>query len=263
MIISSTLGFVFLHNPKTAGTSLRDALSPYHDWHETYWGRRPGPDGRVIDAAHLGIDELAAFRPHDWDRLRGLEFWSVRREPVSRLLSAVSEYGKWADDRKVKWLPAADRRAFVFSVLDELSAYGDAENLLVSADAHLAHFKPQWIYWSSSNPSVSVRSWSTEDLGQMLSALGALTGGSLALPARNVTEVPLNTPKVLGPLLASRRWGRAFRRVPGRERLVRSLAKTDSSMTMSERHGLTESDLETIEEFVRVFYAKDLARWPE
>ncbi|WP_310673180.1 hypothetical protein [Burkholderia multivorans] len=60
MLYSDSLKFVFLHNPKSAGSSVRKALEPYDDsngryWHCTYSYQH----ARLVDQAHICAAELA------------------------------------------------------------------------------------------------------------------------------------------------------------------------------------------------------------
>jgi Sulfotransferase family len=56
MIVSHAKRFVFLHIPKCAGTSFRNALKRYHDDEENFWYRRHHPYfGCEIDYAHMRL----------------------------------------------------------------------------------------------------------------------------------------------------------------------------------------------------------------
>lgn len=93
MIVSRARGFVFVHNPKAAGTSFRSAIAPMHDHPTTFWGIAPDPYfGAPIDLAHIRAWEWAVLAPDvwaDWDNYITLAFL---RDPLPRFLSACAEH---------------------------------------------------------------------------------------------------------------------------------------------------------------------------
>lgn len=91
MLVCDKAGFIFIHNPKSAGTAIRAALEEMacvenrtRFWHQG-WDRQ---EGRVLDLAHLTPGQLE-------DRLSGPECALPRfgfvREPMSRLASGLAE----------------------------------------------------------------------------------------------------------------------------------------------------------------------------
>jgi hypothetical protein len=91
MIISHKHKFVFIHNPKAAGSSIRKSLQHLHDHDYEFWEHKYVPLlGRVVDSAHLTLNEIAARYP----QLSGYSFFVVVRDPVSRLVSSIKEYNK-------------------------------------------------------------------------------------------------------------------------------------------------------------------------
>lgn len=56
MIVSHAKRFIFLHIPKCAGTSFRDALKCYYDDFENFWYRRYHSHFDCeIDLAHMRL----------------------------------------------------------------------------------------------------------------------------------------------------------------------------------------------------------------
>ena len=65
MIVSHARQFIFFHNPKCAGTSMRVALAGYHDDPFSFWGIFPAPFFRNhIDHTHLRLWEMQVLFPH-------------------------------------------------------------------------------------------------------------------------------------------------------------------------------------------------------
>jgi hypothetical protein len=91
MIISHKHKFVLMHNPKTAGTSIRKAIEHLHDdesknWHQ---GWEPNLD-RVVDLAHLTFHDLLVSKPTvNW---REYTFLTIVRNPYERFISGLTEH---------------------------------------------------------------------------------------------------------------------------------------------------------------------------
>ena len=111
MIISHEHRFVFLHNPKAAGSAIRISLADLHDdptefWHQGYLPRL----NRVVDLAHLTHHDLELQLDSS---LRGYEFLTVVRDPYARFLSAVSEH------QRQHGLESMDLDEWIVSYMDE------------------------------------------------------------------------------------------------------------------------------------------------
>jgi hypothetical protein len=93
MIYSAARQFIFVHNPKVAGTAVREALLQYHDHPRTFWHPQVAEHwGIELDFAHLRLWEVAVECP---DIIRSfVTFRSAMlvRDPVSRFIAAVFEH---------------------------------------------------------------------------------------------------------------------------------------------------------------------------
>lgn len=89
MIISHKHKFVFLHNPKVAGTAIRQVLESLHDDDTNFWHQGFVPElDRVTDLAHLTWREIRRIRPEVED----YESMVVVRNPYKRFLSGLQEH---------------------------------------------------------------------------------------------------------------------------------------------------------------------------
>jgi hypothetical protein len=91
VIISHEHKFVFVHNPKVAGTAIHQALEQFHDdpiqfWHQRFFRELD----RVVDAAHLTLHDLKLVRPQVFDG--SYRFLTVVRDPYTRFVSAIAEH---------------------------------------------------------------------------------------------------------------------------------------------------------------------------
>lgn len=93
MIISNKHKFIFAHNPKVAGSAIRQTLVTLHDhpiefWHQA-WFRE---FGRVMDMAHVPL--------HDLSRILNLSEFQVLvavRNPYTRFMSSIAEHCRQHD----------------------------------------------------------------------------------------------------------------------------------------------------------------------
>lgn len=92
MIISESAKFVFLHNPKAAGTSVRAALKPWDTRNDFFWGIVfDGATGWNVDKAHLPVHVLSRLYPDVRDLLHRFVAFGFCRHPIARFISAYNE----------------------------------------------------------------------------------------------------------------------------------------------------------------------------
>jgi len=95
MIISKAKKFIFIHNPKVSGTTIRNQLEKYHDvsvqfWHQVFFT----PEHRVIDLAHPTASQLPyLFEKVQIDPSEFTSFGFVR-SPYTRFASALIEFNR-------------------------------------------------------------------------------------------------------------------------------------------------------------------------
>lgn len=138
MIVSHGLRTVFVHVPKCAGTSVREALSRIHDDPTRFYGVRKikGSWGLATkDVCHLTPRELCETAA--WDTSDYLHL-VVTRDPVSRWLSAYSEYQRHCWD-----CFRADGAVPPMAMLRQIVAWREAGDDRLSTDVRYVHMRPQ------------------------------------------------------------------------------------------------------------------------
>ncbi len=98
-VINHTYGFVFIHIPKNAGTSVVAALSPFNTYRDLEVGASDlGEALRLQYARRFGISkhatvaEVRAAMGEDWHRYRS---FAVVRDPLQRVASIFGFLKQW------------------------------------------------------------------------------------------------------------------------------------------------------------------------
>lgn len=100
MIINHTLRFIFLHVPKTAGTSVTNWLSEYTGWNDIeLGGTRYGEQIQEVYGLRFKLNKHSPAR--QVAAVVGDEIWrhyykfAIVRHPLDRLVSAFQFYQEW------------------------------------------------------------------------------------------------------------------------------------------------------------------------
>ncbi len=131
MLVSDTKRFVFIHNPKCAGTSVRDMLMGVETTGNRFWGILDTPD-RQIDRAHVPLDEMRTLYPDIYALLPRYFSFAFVRDPYDRVVSAYD----YVEGRYTVNTPAYAR---------QMNAYLQANLHALVTDLSPAsiHFTPQ------------------------------------------------------------------------------------------------------------------------
>lgn len=140
MIISHAKRFIFVHNPKCAGTAFREEIEPQHDHPRRFWGiEYDSYFQREVDFAHLRLWEMAALFPELMEHFQSYNSVAFVRSPFQRFLSAINEHFKqYRPEAKLLDLPARARLGLAESfICNELTL------ARVQGDHRFVHFSPQ------------------------------------------------------------------------------------------------------------------------
>jgi hypothetical protein len=90
MIISERSNFIFIHNPKCAGTSVRRVLMDYDTTGEAFWSAEDW-NGRRIHNAHMPLFMFRSRYPHYFALMATYLSFMFVRHPYERTVSAFNE----------------------------------------------------------------------------------------------------------------------------------------------------------------------------
>lgn len=263
MIISSSGRFVFMHNPKVAGSSVRDALEPFRNPGTNIFGEDLDPTSPCygVDQAHIGIDEFSKWFPDLWGDAKDYTYFALYRDPHARFLSSVNEYSRVYGDRDIRFASIEQRYDFLQRTIDMLAQKKCAEHTLDTLE--LTHFRPQWIYLSSPNlPQAQIRTYDLKNFRQFAADLSHQTGTTVEFARENSSE-QFELGNLGNRLLSNNALKKTLRRVPGSMlamRALRSSARsqtTSKALSVTERYGLSAQEESSLNQFIKDFYAQD------
>lgn len=133
MLISHKKKFVFIHNPKVAGTTVRNRLLPHCE--SNAYHLAGVVDHGLMDRSHLSV---ASWTEEIWQAYRkGYLFFGFVRDPLDRMMSAFSEF-EHQHSELLSSVAGEDRSSILKLLMTKSS---------VLYDWRLVHFSPQWSYF--------------------------------------------------------------------------------------------------------------------
>jgi len=90
VIISDSNKFIFIHNPKCAGTTIRKSLNDF-DTRGNYFWMHDEIHNLKVDKAHLTLPVLKAKHPNVISDMQDYFVFGLVRNPLERVVSAFNE----------------------------------------------------------------------------------------------------------------------------------------------------------------------------
>ena len=144
MIVNDESRFVFVHIPKCAGTSVRNALSIRNDCRFAEWNRRARHRSLgYIDYMHLPLFTLREHFEGQFRRVDSYRSFAVVRDPFARFPSSVSQRLRVYADRPIQTLRDKEILKEVDRVIGHLTHPRRSCGLLA---AEYIHFQRQIDY---------------------------------------------------------------------------------------------------------------------
>ena len=125
MIICPTHGFVFVHIPKCAGTSVRLQLRACDPAHVFMGRTAEHPVLGTTDYAHIPLRHLRVHFPEEYAALDRMDGFAIVRDPLTRFGSALRQVLWQYEQRPMTLIPAAEVRDRTLRMLDEIAAVLD------------------------------------------------------------------------------------------------------------------------------------------
>ena len=273
MIVSDKHRFAFIHIPKCAGSTVRQALAAYDEsfagmtaglknWRQNefvFW--HEGED-QFLDYHHLTLAQLQRLYPEQWEKVDAYPAYAILRDPYSRLISALYQYLRQVEEIVVHDLGPEELQARLIPILEKVDAFFAKDPQL---PFDYVHFQPQSSYVELDGKRVVeglVSISSLDQLYHMLDDQLAPHGEALEPFHLQKTNVTKAYRWQAAQNLVQRHSGlvNALRsRLPrGFKTKIRQVLLKDSDL---KQVSITESKV--VREFVERHYARDVALWNE
>ena len=189
MIISNKHKFVFVHNPKVAGTSIRSALDHLHDDVATFWHQAwLESESRVVDRAHLTADLWAPITNPAYTS------FGFVRDPYARLVSGLKEFRR-RHGEEFDLTTSGSVKYFIMTHMTPAN---------LRWDWRFIHLCPQHYFFYIGNKCVVDKIGKYDELGRSWASICSLLGLQLQLPHERVSaaidteyEIALQDPIIL------------------------------------------------------------------
>lgn len=197
MVISDRYQFAFVHVPKCAGMSVREAVSDTGRLDSTnfYWGVAPHRVLGLLDYAHIPLFVLEEHFREIFEKIERYRTLALVRDPFQRFPSSVSQRVQAYGPRRLGDLTADQIDAEVARVIEYLSARGSVQALL---PADYIHFQRQADFLYLNGRQLVDTVFPVSKVGQLLDEIDRLIGldrpqgRSAALPTVNRAVVSRN-----------------------------------------------------------------------
>ncbi len=192
MIISPRHGFVFVHIPKCAGTSVRTQIAAYDPDHIALANPGNHPVLGRIDFGHVPLAQLREHFPEHYAYLERLPAFAVVRDPLTRFGSAFRQL-LWQYERTpMTMIEPKVLRERILKAIDQVAAEIDAPS------HRMIFFSRQSDFVYDDGRRLVDHLVPIENVGDFIAYLAVKTGAPMDPERRSNQNVDLRA-KWLGP----------------------------------------------------------------
>ncbi len=256
MILSDRHRFVFIHIPKCAGTSVRNAVLPFHDADVRFLKEvESHPELGEVDYRHLPLALLRDLDPEAFRKLQEYESYALLRDPFRRFQSAMSQRAKMYLGKEFAQLGDEEIRGETQKVI----AYLQSGPKVIAPD--YVHFSRQSDFIRLNGERLVRHLYPVERLDLLVQALSRHIGtDALEIGHANKTTV-FRHPALKHATYKGSALARRILPAPVHETLRVSARRVLMKPGSAQPHPVFhESDLQ---DFVREYYAADIALYQE
>lgn len=252
MILSDRYRFVFIHVPKCAGTSVRQAVLPFHDADSRFLKAIENhPELGQIDYRHLPLGLLRELDREAFEKLKIYESYALLRDPFQRFRSAMAQRAKMYVGKELAQLDEDD----IHAEIERVIAYLQSEPKVITSD--FIHFARQSDFVQLNGERLVHNLYPVERLDLLVAALGQRIGtDSLEIGHANKTTV-LRHPRLKHILYSGSAIARRVLPVSLHETLRISARRL--LMTSGDTAQLPVFEETYVQDFIRTYYSADIA----
>lgn len=252
MIISQRYGFVFVHVPKCAGTSVRTQIAACDPDHVAMAETGNHPVLGPIDYGHVPLTLLRRHFPEEYAAVETLPAFAILRDPLTRFGSSLRQTFWRYEKMPMTLIPPETLRARTLEIIDRVRAEIDAPS------QQMIFFARQSDFVFDEGRRMVEHLVPIEEVGAFIDYLSVVTGTPMDRDRRSNQNVDLRA-KWLGPVAF--RVNDALRRtlplgVHGRIKNA-ALGVLATKKSAAESSGLL--DMPEVREAVADLYADDMA----
>lgn len=252
MIINNTHKFVFIHNPKCGGTSVRSVLQSFDETGGKFTCRVDHhPKLGLLDYVHIPLERLKDYFPGEFRKVEAYTSFVLVRDPLERFLSALAQHMKMYRNVSIKEM-TLDQISLESVLICEYLASVD----IIDNPAYI-HFEKQYRFVEVEERQIVDVVLPVSLMDSLMDSLGAILGQQLKI------DEPKNQSRVY--------------RSPSRQALVDGLHPVFGSIVSralpekakdvvrsmiyqsTKQIGLAERLPPDVREFVSAHYQKDIA----
>lgn len=261
MLINDTHRFAFVHIPKCAGTTVRNAMAPYDEHRGRFYDRAVADHSALgmLDHHHIPLSVLQDHFPEDFAKLRTYRSFAILRDPYSRFPSSLHERFVQRDRRPLSERDKGEVAREVDKVLALLARHPSNEPIL---DPTLIHFSRQRDYIMLGDEQIVSRPYVIAHVDQMLGEISDLVGEQvrpeesknrrLVYRNRAIEKLQLAVTRPIEQILPRRIWKPAFKPIKAAFQATGILQAGGNPLS-------TLENADDIRAFVTDFYAEDIA----
>jgi hypothetical protein len=262
VIIDDDHKFIFVHIPKTGGTSVRKFVDKFN----TQSGSGLGvgliehPDIGKLDGNHIPLMTLKMYFPEQFEKFYDYESFTIIRDPSKRFLSSLYQHMRMYGADRVKGM----RRSEMLASIEKLIKYLQENLDECPLGYRYIHFQRQVTYVYCEGEQIVRRLYLIDELPQLMKAIGKHLGEEkVAIAGAVAHENPSQVYKAV--------WMKNLHKGPGKyvDKLALTLLKTPLRPLVEDLRGLLHTPLHErigelievgpIQQFLREHYAEDYA----
>jgi len=256
-------GLLFIHIPKTAGLSVKEAMAPWSisltegamaeidgdpasDKSEKFGGYASHPLLGPIHLGHIPLIHLREYFPKTHAIHKRAKCFAILRNPKERFLSAISQNLREYRDvgaSRISTQMLLDVGREMMNALPGLGKFADRQYI---------HFAPQSWFVEDEVEPLNVTYFTIDDMDGLARWMGEVAQRPISFGSRNTTVRPkAKFEKVHGALVGIGSWA---------PRWLRSAARTAIlKLPFYQKSSNAEEFMfdDEVEQFIREFYARD------
>lgn len=249
MIICNKYRFIFVHNPKCAGQTVRFILHRFHDDHDFCSGVYDHPLLGAVDHTHVTLETLREYFPGIFEKVEQYKTYAVIRDPYQRFISSVFQRLRQYENVATNAIGESELNGKIIEIIENLQK----KNGL--CDITYAFFAKQVDFVELNGRRIVKNVYDISNINLLLQSISSLVGEDLGRPTtRNRSLIyRRRLPKLVSPV------GRLVARSVIRPIVSEHFYERLRSMFQSQAQDvfLDTYMSKTVAEFVNIYYRSD------